>query len=69
MSEISSKLVIRRFIPSDYDGVANLIRELAQMYNDEFNEFYFRDLMQKGTKKDTWGKETITRSLRFLFCL
>ena len=46
MSEESSKLVVRRYIPSDYNGVAHLVEMLAHIYNNEFNDFYFRDLMR-----------------------
>jgi len=37
---------IRRYLPKDFDAVKGLIKQLARLYEDEFNDYFFNSLMQ-----------------------
>src|SRR5271157_3372851 len=37
---------VRRYVPTDFEAVKHLIRDLAHVYGDEFNEYLFTSQMQ-----------------------
>src|SRR5271157_2706941 len=37
---------VRRYVPTDFEAVKHLIRDLAHVYGDEFNDYLFTSQMQ-----------------------
>src|SRR5271157_2287411 len=37
---------VRRYVPTDFEAVKCLIRDLAHVYGDEFNDYLFTSQMQ-----------------------
>jgi len=46
MSETTPPYQIRWYIPKDFDGVKELIEQLAYIYNEQINDYYFKQRMQ-----------------------
>jgi ribosomal-protein-alanine N-acetyltransferase len=42
----SQGVLIRRYFPKDYDAIKGLIQSLAQLYGEDFNEYFFKNNMQ-----------------------
>jgi ribosomal protein S18 acetylase RimI-like enzyme len=46
MSDSNKDIQIRWYMPKDFEMVKKLIKGLANLYNDEFNEYFFSNSMQ-----------------------
>ncbi|OLS15220.1 MAG: hypothetical protein RBG13Loki_1138 [Promethearchaeota archaeon CR_4] len=46
---------IRRYVPKDLEAVKILLQSLAKEYNDEFNEYFFKSMMQVRTLDTSVG--------------